>query len=74
MKLVAFIHDSIVTKNFREATLQTYPDPHHYYNLNLKYVCTHSVRVIAYLVLVVEKLSNATIEHKLRQSLSVWKV
>ena len=57
IKVVNFIHDSIVTKNLREAILQTYPNPHHFYNLHLKDVRTHSVRVIACLILVVDKIS-----------------
>ena len=58
----------------RESTLQAFQNPHHYYNIYLKYVYTHSVLVIACLILVVAKLSDATIEHRLRWALSVWKV
>ena len=65
MKVVTFIHDSVVTKNLRKATLQAYPNPHHFRNLNLKDVCTHSVRVIAYLILVVTKLFDATIKRRI---------
>ena len=61
MKVVTFINYSIVTQNLREATLQAYPNPHHFYNLHLKYFRTHSVRVIVCLILVVLKLSNANI-------------
>ena len=61
MKVVTFINYSIVTQNLREATLQAYPNPHHFYNLHLKYFRTHSVRVIVCLILVVLKLSDATI-------------
>ena len=74
MKVFTFIHDSVVTKNLHEATLQAYPNPHHFYNLHLKYVRTHSVQVIACLILVVEKLSYATIEHILRWASSPCKV
>ena len=65
MKVLTFIHDSVVTKNLREATLQAYPNPHHFYNLHFKDVQTHPVRVIACLVLVVVKLSDSIIEHRL---------
>ena len=61
MKVVTFINYSVVTKNLREATLQEYPNPHHFYKLHLKDFHTHSVRVIVCLILVVLKLSNANI-------------
>ena len=61
MKVVTLIHDSVVIKNLHEATLKVYPNPHHFYNLHLKDVHTHSVRVIAGLIVVVEKISNANI-------------
>ena len=63
MKVVTLMHDYVVTKNLREATLQAYPNPHNYYNLYLKDVRTHSVRVITCFILVVTKLFNATIKH-----------
>ena len=53
MKVVTFIHDSLVTKNLRNTNLQAYLNPHHLYNLHLKDVGTNSVRVIACLILVV---------------------
>ena len=71
MKLNTLIHDSVVTKNFREATLQAYPNPNHFYNKHLKDIRAHSVRVTACLVLMVAKLSDATIEHRLLWDLSV---
>ena len=74
IKLVTFIHDSIVTKNLRDVTLQSYPNPHCFYNLHLKDVRTCSVQVIACIVLVVAKLSYSTIEHRLRLASSAWKV
>ena len=74
MKVVTFIHDFVVTKNLREATLQAYLNPHHYYNLHLKDVRTQSVQVIACLVLVVAKLSDVNIEHILLWELYAWKV
>ena len=61
MKVLTFIHDSVVTKNLREATLQAYPNPHHFYNLHLKDVCTQSFHVIACLILMVAKLSDYNI-------------
>ena len=66
MKVVTFINESVVTKNLREATLQAYPYPNHFYDLHIKYFRTHSVRFIACLILVVAKLSDATIEHRIR--------
>ena len=36
MKAVNFIHESVVTKELCKATLQAYPNPHHFYNLHLK--------------------------------------
>ena len=74
MKVVNFIHDSVVTKNLRDSTLPTYPNPHQFYNLHLKDVRTQSVRVITCLILVVAKLSNATIEHRLLLNPSACKV
>ena len=74
MKVVTFIHDAVVTKNLRKATLQVYPNPHHFYNLNIKDVRTQSVRVIACIILMIAKISDATIEHRLHWALSVWKV
>ena len=65
MKVVAFINDSTVTKNLRKYTLQAYPNNHHYYNIHLRDVCTHSVRLIECLILVVAKLTNTTIKHRL---------
>ena len=62
MKLVTFVHESIFTKKLREATLLAYPNSNHFYNLCLKYLHTHSFRVIGNLILVVTKLSDATIE------------
>ena len=70
MKADTFIHDSIVTKKLRKSST----DPNHYYNLHLKHVRMHSVRVIACLILVVAKLSDATIEHRLRWEWSACKV
>ena len=61
IKVVTFIHEYVVTKNLRKATLQAYPNPHHFYNLHLKYVHKHSVQVIACIILVVAKISNSTI-------------
>ena len=72
MKVVTLMHDYVVTKNLREATLQAYPNPHNYYNLYLKYFRTHSVRVIACLILVVAKISDATIKHRLHWESSAW--
>ena len=43
MKVVTFINDYLVINNLREATLQAYPNPNHFYNPHLKYVCTYSV-------------------------------
>ena len=74
MKVFTFIHDSVVTKNLHEATLQAYPNPRHFYNLHLKDVCTQSVQVIACIILVVAKLSYSTIEHKHLWASSAWKV
>ena len=74
MKVVPFVHDSAVTKKIRKATLQAYPNPHHFYNLHLKDVRTHSVRVIVFIILVVAKLSDDTTEHRLLWALSAWKV
>ena len=74
MKVVTFIHNYVVTKNLREATLQAYLNPHHFYNLHTKDVHTHSVRVITYLILVVVKLSDATIKHRPCWALSAWKL
>ena len=65
MEVVTFIHDSVVTKNLRKSNLQVYPNPHHFYNLHPKDVCKNSVQVIACLILVVTKLSDATIKHRL---------
>ena len=70
MKVVTFIHEFVVTKNLHEATLQAYPNPNHFYNLHLKGANTHSVLVIACLILLVAKLSDATIEHRLLWALS----
>ena len=70
MKVVIFIHEYVVTKNLHESTLQAYPNPHHFYNLHLKYFHTHSVQFIICLILVVEKISNTTIKHILCQDLS----
>ena len=66
MKLVTFIHDYIVTKNLREVTLKKYPNPNNFYNLHLKDAHTHSVLVIACIILVVAKISDATIKHIIR--------
>ena len=74
MKVVTFIYESVVAKNLREATLQAYPNPNHFYNLHLRDFRTHPVRVILCLILVVAKLSNSTIKHRLRWALSEWKV
>ena len=65
MKVDTFIHDSIVTKKLCKATLQAYPNLNHFYNLHLKYVRTNLVQFIACIILVVTKLSDATIEHRL---------
>ena len=74
MEVFTFMHDSVVTKNLRKATLQAYPNPNYLYNLHLKDIHTHPVRVISCIVLVVAELSDATIEYKLLWSSSVWKV
>ena len=74
MEIYTFIHDSVVIKNLREATLQAYPNHNYLYNLHLKDVCTHAVQVISYIVLVVAELSDSTIEYRLRWALSMWKV
>ena len=74
MKVVTFIHDYVVTKILLEATFQAYQNTHHLYNLHLKDVRTQSVRVILYLILVVAKISNATIKHRLRWALYAWEV
>ena len=70
MKVLTFIHESVATKKLREATLQAYSNPNHFYNLHLKDVRTHSFRVITCLILVVAKLPDATIEHRLLWALS----
>ena len=72
MKVVTFIHDSIVIKNLRETTLQAYPNHHHLYNLHLKDVRTHLVRIVVCLILMVTKFSYATIQHRLRWDLYMW--
>ena len=74
VKWVTFIHDSVVTKKLCKATLQAYPNPHHFYKLYLKYILTHSVQVITCLILVVAKLSDANTEHRLHWSSSAWKL
>ena len=74
MKSVTFIHDYVVTKNLRDSTPQVYANTHHLYHLHLKDDRAHSVQVIACLFLVVSKLSNATIEHRLRWALYECKV
>ena len=61
MKVVTLIHDSVVTKKLHEATLQAYPNPHQFYNLHIKDAHTHSVQVIAFLILVGAKLFDAII-------------
>ena len=67
IKVVTFIHDSVVT-------VWAYLNSNHFYNLNIKDVRTHSVRFIVCLILVVTKLSIATIKHRLIWYLSAWKV
>ena len=74
MKVVTLLHDSVFTKNLHKATLQAYPKPHHFYNLHPKGVRTHSVIFMICLVLVVAKLSDATIKHILCWDPYAWKV
>lgn len=69
-----FLQDSAVTKHLRAATLRAYPDPTHFYHKRLKDVRTHSLRVIACLILVIAQLSTPTIEHRLRWASTAWKV
>ena len=71
---VVFLHDSTVTRHLRAATVAAYPNPSHLYRTRTKDVRTHSVRVIACLILVVAKLSDATVEHRLRWASTAWKV
>ena len=61
-------------QKLREATLQAFPNHHHLYNPHIQDVLTQSVQFITCLILVVAKLSDATIQHRLRWYLSAWKV
>ena len=51
------------TKNLCKATIKAYPNPNHFYNLQLKDVRTQLVWVIACFILVVSSLSDAIIEN-----------
>ena len=68
-----YLQDSIVTKHIREATIIAYPNANHLYRTRLKDLRTHSLRVTACLILSVAKLSEATIEHRLRWASTAWK-
>ena len=69
-----FLHDSSVTTILRRATQATYPEGNNLFNIRLKDVRTHSLRVTACLILVVAKLPTPAIEHRLRWASTAWKV
>ena len=74
MKVVTFIHNSAVTKNLRGATLQACLNPHHFYKLHLKDIHIHSIQDMACLILIIAKLYDVTIKHRLLCALYMWKV
>jgi len=70
-----FPADAKVTAALRATVTILYPDPSHFYRLNLQDVRTHSIRVYAYLALVAAKFDDDhIIEYKLRWASKAWKV
>jgi len=69
-----FLADAKVTAALRAAVTILYPDPSHFYRLNLQDVRTHSIQVYACLALVAAKFDDHIIEYKLRWASKAWKV
>ena len=75
LKTTISLQDTIVTKLLHQATIEAYPAANnHLYCTRLKDVWTHSLRVTACLIFSTAKLSDSTIEHRLRWALTAWKV
>ena len=69
-----FLADNVVTAILRESTVIAYPNPLHLYRTRISDVCTHSLRVTAFLILVAARIPTASIEHRLRWASQAWKV
>ena len=74
MKVVTFLHDYVVTKNLREATLHVYLNPNHLSTYILK-MSAHTQSELSHVSsFVVAKLSYAITKHRLFWVSSLWKV
>jgi len=70
-----FLADAKVTAALRATVTILYPDPSHFYRLNLQDVRTHSIRVYACLALVAAKFDDDhIIKYKLCWASKAWKI